>query len=104
VRALATEEPAPRDDRHATALLHDEPNARVVAFRLLPGQRVAPHSSASTVIVHVTAGEGLFTGQGEARTLRAGETAVYAPGETHAIDAGEAELRFLAIIAPRPGG
>lgn len=96
--------PEARADRAASALLHDHPDARVVGFHLLPGQRVPPHSSASTVLVHVVAGSGTFSGAaGEAR-LTAGETAVFAPGETHAMAADTEVLRFVAVIAPRPGG
>lgn len=98
------EGPAARGDRAASAVLHDEPNVRVVAFHLQPGQRVAPHSSESTVLVQVIAGNGRFDGAASAHILKAGESAVYEPGETHAIEAGAEPLRFLAIITPRPGG
>ncbi len=96
--------PEPRAERPATVVLHDEANARIVAFRLEPGQRIPPHHSNSTVIVQVTAGSGTFIGEDGRALLSAGETAVYAPGETHAIEAGDEPLRFLAILAPRPGG
>ena len=102
MRTLATEAVEPRGDRPVTRLLHDEPAARVVAFQLLPGQRVAEHRSASTVLVVVTEGEGTFRGEGGERRLAAGEAAVFAPGEMHAIDAPDAPLRFLAVIAPGP--
>lgn len=102
MKTLATEPVAPRGDRPDTRLLHDEPNARVVAFQLLPGQRVAEHRSASTVLVQVLEGEGVFRGEDGERRLAAGEAAVFAPGETHAIDALDVPLRFLAVIAPVP--
>jgi quercetin dioxygenase-like cupin family protein len=92
-----------RDDRPATAVAHDEANARVVVFQLDPGQRVPPHHNRSTVIVTVLEGSGTFQGADGAAILRTGETAVYAPGEEHAIHAGDEPLRFQAIIAPRPG-
>jgi quercetin dioxygenase-like cupin family protein len=95
--------PPPRPDRPATQLLHDEPNLRVVAFHLLPGQVVPPHRNASTVLVEVVAGSGRFTGEGVEATLAAGAAAVYAPGETHSITALDEGLRFRAVIAPRPG-
>jgi quercetin dioxygenase-like cupin family protein len=85
-------------------LLHDEANLRVVAFRLLPGQEIPPHRSPSTVAVQVAEGSGTFKGEDGEAVLRAGETAVYAPNELHAIIAGTEPLRFLAFIAPRPGG
>jgi quercetin dioxygenase-like cupin family protein len=104
MKALDTTLPAPRAERPATHLLHDEPNLRVVAFRLQEGQEVPAHRSESSVMLTVTEGEGLFRGaEGEAR-LAVGESVVYAPGETHSIQATGGPLRFVAVIAPRPGG
>ncbi len=95
--------PAPRPDRPASAVLHDEPDVRIVAFTLEPRQLVPPHRSTSTVVVHVIAGHAVFQGDGDEEPLRTGESAAYAPGELHAILAGDEGVRFLAIIAPRPG-
>ena len=94
--------PAARADRPASALLHDEPNGRVVAFHLLPGQRIPPHHSDSTVIVQVVAGSGRFAGAESDALLSAGDCAVFAPGETHAIDAATEALHFNVFITPRP--
>ena len=96
--------PAARQDRAASELLHDEASLRVVAFHLLPGQEIPSHRSASTVFVHVVAGRGTFTGEATAAVLTAGESAVFAPLESHAIGATDSPLRFIAIITPRPGG
>src|SRR5680860_237592 len=103
MNVLTTEGPAPRTDRPATQLVHDEPNARVVCFNVQPGQAVPPHTSESTVVVQVLEGDGIFRGEdGEAR-LAPGQSAVYAPGELHSMEpAGDGNLRFLAIITPRP--
>jgi quercetin dioxygenase-like cupin family protein len=95
--------PPARPDRPATRVLHDEPNLRVIAFHLLPGQTVPPHRNASTVLVQVVAGSGRFTGEDGETTLLAGESAVYRPGETHSITALDEPLVFHAVIAPRPG-
>jgi quercetin dioxygenase-like cupin family protein len=94
--------PAAQPDRPATELLHDENNARIIAFHLQPGQQVKPHRSESTVFVQVVAGGGWFRGESTQAYLTAGEGAVYEPGELHSIDAGDTPLRFLAIITPRP--
>jgi quercetin dioxygenase-like cupin family protein len=94
--------PAPRADRPASAVLHDEPDARIVCFVLAPGQRIPPHHSDSTVIVQVIEGTGVFRGADSEATLGAGQLAVFAPGESHGIEAGAAPLRFTAVIAPRP--
>jgi quercetin dioxygenase-like cupin family protein len=96
--------PESRTDRPASAVLYDQPHARIVGFHLMPGQRVAEHRSASTVTVHVTEGSGVFRGGDTASRLEAGQVAVFEPDELHAIDAGADPLRFVAIITPRPGG
>ena len=94
---------AARPDRPATQLLHDEPNVRVVAFHVAPGQAVPPHTSDSTVVVQVIEGSGLFRGAESEARLGPGQTAVYLPGELHSMEpAGDGCLRFLAIITPRP--
>ncbi|CAN5657185.1 hypothetical protein BH23GEM9_BH23GEM9_36230 [soil metagenome] len=96
--------PADRDDRYASALVHDEENCRVVAFRLLKGQSVPPHTSESTVLVQVTDGSGHFRGVDSEAVLSTGEAAVFAPGELHAIVAVDEPLSFLAVITPGPRG
>ena len=96
--------PEARQDRAASELLHDEPNVRIVAFHLLQGQEIASHSSTSTVLLQVVAGRGTFIGQDTELRLSAGDGAVYAPGEAHAIRASDGPLRFNAVITPRPGG
>lgn len=101
--ALDSAAPPARPDRPSTRVLHDEPNLRVIAFHLLPGQTVPPHRSTSTVLVQVIAGAGRFAGEDAEATLRAGESAVYRPGETHSITATGEPLVFHAVIAPRPG-
>ena len=93
--------PAARADRHATALLHDEANVRIVAFTLAAGQEIAVHSSPSTVVVHVLAGSGLFLGKNDS-VLQAGDSAVYEPNEPHGMRASNDGLRFLALITPSP--
>jgi quercetin dioxygenase-like cupin family protein len=102
VKVLPEGPSAPAGARPATALLHDEPNVRVVAFHVAPGQEIPPHKSPSTVLVHVVQGRGRFRGEDGEAELEAGRSAVYAPGELHAIAADDEPLSFLAIIAPRP--
>jgi quercetin dioxygenase-like cupin family protein len=103
MKVLDASPPPVRDDRPASAVLHDHPDLRAVAFHLAPGQTVPPHHSASTVTVHVVSGRGTFTGAGGEAVLAPGESAVYAPAETHAIRAGDQPLHFIALITPRPG-
>lgn len=94
--------PELRLDRHASALVHDEANSRIVFFALAPGQQVPVHSSASTVVVTVTHGSGTFVGKDGESSLGNGESVVYEPNEPHGMTAGEQGLRFVAVIAPSP--
>lgn len=89
--------------RPATAIIHDSPDVRLVTFRIDPGQRVPPHTSASTVVLTVVSGSGTVTGGDEERDVRAGDVVAYAPGELHGMEATEETLVIVASIAPRPG-
>jgi quercetin dioxygenase-like cupin family protein len=89
--------------RPATAIIHDCADARLVVFRIDPGQRVPPHTSGSTVILTVIAGTGMVTGGDEERPVSAGDVVTYAPGELHGMEATEETLVIVATIAPRPG-
>jgi len=95
--------PAARSDRPVSELVHDEANVRIVCFHLLEGQCIPAHASDSTVVVEVIGGGGVFRGADDAAELEAGGSAVFAPGELHAIEAVGGPLRFRALIAPRPG-
>lgn len=89
--------------RPATAIVHDSPDARLVIFRLGPGQSVAPHRSASSVTLTVIAGCGFASGDGGERPIAPGAAVVYAPNEIHGMRAADEPLVLLATIAPRPG-
>ena len=101
--ALAGDAKAAASGRPATMIAHDSADARVVLFRLEPGQQVAEHSSASSVVVIVLAGSGFVSGAGEERAVRSGDMATYAPRELHGFRAADAQLILAAVIAPRPG-
>jgi quercetin dioxygenase-like cupin family protein len=101
--ALAKTAVAPPTPRPATALMHDAPGARLVVFRIEPGQQVAPHTSTSTVILSITSGGGIILGAEGERTVRAGEIVVYEPGELHGMRALDEQLVIMAAITPRPG-
>ena len=95
--------PARGGGRPATAIALDTPDVRVVLFRLAPGQAVPPHTSPSTVMLNVLAGQGWVVGAEGERSCRAGEVITYAPEERHGMRAGDRELVIAATIAPRPG-
>ena len=94
-------------ERPATAILHDSPDARLVVFRLAPGQHVTPHRSSSTVALQVLSGSGEVSGEADGaeptRSVKAGDIVMYAPGELHGMRAAVDELLLLATITPRPG-
>jgi quercetin dioxygenase-like cupin family protein len=107
-RAAARAAVAANPARPATAVIHDEPDARLVVFRLAPGQAVPPHRSASTVLLTVLEGAGVLSGEDggapQERACAAGDAVAYAPNELHGMRAEERELLLLATITPRPGG
>lgn len=103
MKILSAASPDAAVARYSTRLVHQDSNARVVAFRLLGGQVVPEHRSGSTVILQVVEGQGVFSGDGGEVPLGPGGTIAYAPDEVHAIRADAGELHFLAIITPVPG-
>jgi quercetin dioxygenase-like cupin family protein len=101
-RRAAVDARASNSTRPATAIVHDTPDARVLVFRIAPGQTVSPHRNGSTVILTVLSGHGIVTG-GDARGIvSAGEVIAYEPNELHGMSAVDAEVVLLATITPRP--
>lgn len=90
--------------RPATAIVHDSADARVVVFRIEPGQHVHPHTSRSTVLLSIVSGHGTVSGGDGERAVRPGDLVSYAPEELHGMRAGDERFVVLAVIAPRPGG
>jgi quercetin dioxygenase-like cupin family protein len=103
VVSAAREAVSAQPNRPATALLHDSPDARVVIFRIEPGQEVAPHTSTSTVLLAVIAGKGTVSGASGESRVAAGDLVSYETGELHGMRAGSETLVLMATIAPRPG-
>jgi quercetin dioxygenase-like cupin family protein len=89
--------------RPAVRIAEDSPDARLVFFRIAPGQRVATHTSASSVFIVVVSGSGFVSGAEGEREVSAGMIAAIAPREPHGMRAGAEELVLAAVIAPRPG-
>ena len=95
---------AANPDRPATAILHDSPDARLVVFRLAPGQFVPPHRSTATVMLHVLQGTGELSGADDAVvSVSPGDLVTYEAGELHGMRAIDEQLLLLATITPRPG-
>jgi quercetin dioxygenase-like cupin family protein len=100
---LAANAVSAKKDRPATAIVHDGADARLVVFRIEPGQSVAPHSSTSTVLLSIVSGYGMVSGANDERQVHAGDLVVYEPNELHGMRALEDQFVVLATIAPRPG-
>jgi|SRR5665213_1054626 len=91
------------DSRPATALVHDSSDARIVVFRIEPGQAVPVHTSTSTVLLMIVSGSGVVIGAEGERTVQAGDIVAYDVQEPHGMLAHEEKLVIVAVIAPRPG-
>lgn len=102
-RRVAANATSPSGTRPATALLHDSNDARLVVFRIAPGQEVAPHVSDSSVSLTVLAGRGTVSGSEGDREVGEGQVVWYDPGERHGMRALDEEFVLLASIMPRPG-
>lgn len=100
---IANEAVAARPGRPATALVHDSPDARLVLFRIAPGEEVPPHTNSSSVILTVLQGSGVFRGPTSESAVHAGTVVTYEPNELHGMCATTEQLVVLATIAPRPG-
>ena len=101
-RAVARDAVATRADRPAMALIHDDDDARLVVFRIAPGQAVPTHTSTSTVVLHILEGSGMVTGGDGERPVGPGAVVTYEPREPHGMRAASEELTLMAVIAPRP--
>jgi quercetin dioxygenase-like cupin family protein len=90
-------------ERPATAIIHDTPDARLVVFRLAPGQTVPLHRSTSSVLLTVVSGTGFVLAQDGGHVVTPGAVVTFDRGEQHGMRASEEELVILATIVPRPG-
>ena len=102
-RAAAAQAVANQPDRPATALVHDSADARVVMFRIEPGQEVPVHTSTSTVLLVIVAGTGTVAGAEGDRRVEPGDIVAYDAQEPHGMRAAGEQLLIAAVIAPRPG-
>ena len=100
--ALAAGAVANHPARPATALAHDSADARVVLFRIEPGQEVARHTSPSTVVLMIVSGSGIVSGATGDRAVRAGDIVAYDRDESHGMRATDEQFIVAAVIAPRP--
>jgi quercetin dioxygenase-like cupin family protein len=101
--ALATAAVAAQAGRPATSIVHDSADARVVLFRLEPDQKVAVHTSPSTVLLMVIAGSGMVSDANGEHPVKMGDLVAYEEREPHGMRAESEQLVIAAVIAPRPG-
>ena len=103
IPALAEKAAVANASRPATMVAHDSADARVVLFRIEPGQAVAVHTNPSTVLLSVVSGSGFVSGAEGEQAVSAGDLVTYAPSEPHGMRASAVRLVIAAVIAPRPG-
>jgi quercetin dioxygenase-like cupin family protein len=102
-RELARTAVAAHPARPAMTLALDTADARLIVFRIAPGQAVPPHASSSTVILTVVSGTGTVSGAEGDLEVAEGDVVAFGPREPHGMRATTTELVLLATIAPRPG-
>jgi quercetin dioxygenase-like cupin family protein len=102
-RKLAAAAVAARPDRPSTAVVHDTADVRLVVFRIQPGQQVATHTNASTVVLTVVEGTGVVTGTEGERAVGAGDVIAFAPREPHGMRSIDEDFILVAAIIPRSG-
>ena len=100
---IATHAVAAHANRPATSLVHDSSDARVVLFRIEPGQEVPVHTNPSTVLLTIISGSGIVVGAEGERAVSAGDIVAYDVQEPHGMRAESERLIIAAVIAPRPG-
>lgn len=100
VASLAT---SPAAGRPATTIVSDSADARLVLFRIDPGQAIPPHVNSSTVLMTIVSGSGIVSGPDGDHAARAGDLIAYEPNELHGMRAESEQIVILATITPRPG-
>lgn len=95
---------ASEGSRPSVLVAENRPDARLIFFRIAPGQQVEVHTSESSVFITVLAGRGFLVGADGDSAVHAGMVAAFAPHEPHGMRAGGEALVLAALVAPRPGG
>lgn len=90
------------DRRANVAVLHSCQDMRVLLINLLPGQSLEPHTSSSSVSLHVIAGTGDLYAGGDWVRATTGSIRFYEPNQPHGVRANTEPLTVLATIAPLP--
>ncbi len=67
-------------------------------FAFDKGEEISAHESHGDALVHVLEGEGVFTVDGKAHTVKAGEALVMPAGKPHAVFASHAFKMLLTVV------
>ena len=89
-------------DQVAQEVLHSCQDMRVLLINLMPGQVVEPHTSSSSVSLHVVSGMGEVLCGAEWVSAETGTVRFYPPGEAHGLRCGAEPCSVLVTLAPRP--
>jgi len=90
------------DDHIVSEILHSCQDMRVILINLRPGQSLPPHTSSSSVNLHVLAGECELLNGCNWQPASPGTMRFYPPNEPHGVRAGTEPASVLATLAPRP--
>jgi len=102
VPELAARAVANHPARPAMMLAHDSADARLLVFRIEPGQAVPIHTNLSAVTLIVVAGRGIVSGAQDDRVVGVGDIVTYDRGEPHGMRAADEVFVLAALISPSP--
>jgi quercetin dioxygenase-like cupin family protein len=98
----------PSDGEPLRTVVTESREAVVVAWCVLPGQRIAPHvhpHGQDTWNIVAGRGEYLLHADGSARPVRAGHVVVAPTGCVHGVvNTGNEPLRFISVVSPGDAG
>ncbi len=90
------------------SIVTESPDATVVAWHILPGQRIASHRHPEGQDTWtILSGKGAYqtTTVGESRTIVAGDVVVAHRGQVHGVhNHGPEPLRFISVVTPSTAG
>lgn len=97
----------PNPDQVERVVVAQSEQAALVVWHLLPGQEIAPHHHphGQDTWVVISGEADYLLGGGESRTVKAGDMAIAAPGQTHgARNRGAIPFVFASVVTPADAG
>ncbi|HEY6896533.1 MAG TPA: cupin domain-containing protein [Rhodocyclaceae bacterium] len=90
------------------SVVTQSPDAVVVMWHVLPGQRIPPHvhpAGQDTWTILAGSGDYIVDAAGASRPLSAGQVAIAQVGQVHGvINNGSEPLQFISVVAPAEAG